>query len=199
MNLNILIILPVLTAIAILFGKSRNTVRWIALVGSVIQFALAIYLYVAFMDARHAGDFSPFLFTDGYIWYQPLQLNYHIGVDGISVAMILLTAFVVLAGVLVSWKQEHLYKEFFLMLIVLGAGAYGFFIALDLFTMFFFLEIAVIPKFLLIGIWGSGKKVQAALKLALMLMGGSALIFVGLIGLYFFGDHNLDIYHLGNV
>ena len=103
--------------------------------------------------------------------------------------MILLTAFVVLAGVLVSWNMEKMSKEFFFLLIFLSLGAYGFFISLDLFTLFFFLEVAVIPKFLLIGIWGSGKKEYSAMKLALMLMGGSALVFVGLLGLYFNTNH----------
>ena len=83
-------------------------------------------------------------------------------------------------------------------------GAYGFFISLDLFTMFFFLEVAVIPKFLLIGIWGSGKKEYSALKLALMLMGGSALVFVGLLGLYFNtntagGQHTFDILQIAGM
>ena len=76
-------------------------------------------------------------------------------------------------------------KEFYFLLILLSFGAYGFFISLDLFILFFFLEIAVIPKYLLIGIWGSGKKEYSANKLALMLMGGSALVLVGLLGLYF--------------
>ena len=96
--------------------------------------------------------------------------------------MILLTAFVVIAGVLVSWNMEKMTKEFYFLLILLSVGAYGFFISLDLFMLFFFLEIAVIPKFLLIGIWGSGKKEYSANKLALMLMGGSALVLVGLLG-----------------
>jgi NADH-quinone oxidoreductase subunit M len=108
-----------------------------------------------------------------------------VGVDGISIAMIALTACVVLAGVLVSWKEERMSKEFFFLLMLLAVGAYGFFISLDLFIMFFFLEIAVIPKFLLIGIWGSGKKEYSALKLALMLTAASAFVFVGLMGLYF--------------
>jgi NADH-quinone oxidoreductase subunit M len=99
--------------------------------------------------------------------------------------MILLTAFVVVAGVLVSWNVTKMTKEFYFLLILLSLGAYGFFISLDLFILFFFLEIAVIPKYLLIGIWGSGKKEYAANKLALMLMGGSALVLVGLLGLYF--------------
>ena len=81
---------------------------------------------------------------------------------------------------------------------MLSLGAYGFFISLDLFTLFFFLEISVLPKFLLIGIWGSGKKEYSAMKLALMLMGGSALVLVGLLGLYFNTDtgggaHTFDI------
>src|SRR6185369_11790057 len=122
------------------------------------------------------------------------------GVDGISIAMILLTAFVVLSGVLVSWSEERMSKEFFFLLIFLSLGAYGFFISLDLFTLFFFLEVAVIPKFLLIGIWGSGKKEYSAMKLALMLMGGSALVFVGLAGVYFNSDvngaHSFDIFQL---
>jgi NADH-quinone oxidoreductase subunit M len=93
--------------------------------------------------------------------------------------------------------MEKMNKEFFFLLIFLSLGAYGFFIALDLFTLFFFLEVAVIPKFLLIGIWGSGKKEYSAMKLALMLMGGSALVFVGLAGIYFNtninGVHSFDL------
>src|SRR4030095_45500 len=91
-------------------------------------------------------------------------------------------------GVLVSWRMEKLSREFFFLLMFLSLGAYGFFISLDLFTLFFFLEIAVIAKFVWIGIWGSGKKEYSAMKLALMLMGGSALVFVGLMGLYFNTD-----------
>jgi NADH-quinone oxidoreductase subunit M len=109
----------------------------------------------------------------------------------------------VITGVLVSWKVEKLNKEFFFLLIFLSLGAYGFFIALDLFTLFFFLEVAVIPKFLLIGIWGSGKKEYSAMKLALMLMAGSALVFVGLAGLYFNtnanGSHSFDILQIAGM
>jgi NADH-quinone oxidoreductase subunit M len=113
--------------------------------------------------------------------------------------MILLTSFVVIAGVLVSWNQTKMTREFYFLLILLSMGAYGFFISLDLFVLFFFLEIAVIPKYLLIGIWGSGKKEYSANKLALMLMGGSALVLVGMIALYFNSDHSFDILHLSTV
>ncbi len=185
MNLSLLILIPLLTAIAILFCKGLKQVRVVALLGAVIQLFAAFFLLYAYSNERAAGNTSQMLFQDAYIWFKALKIDYHVGVDGISIAMILLTSFVVLAGILVSWRQERMSKEFFFLLILLSLGAYGFFISLDLFMLFFFLEIAVIPKFLLIGIWGSGKKEYSAMKLALMLMGGSALVFVGLLGLYF--------------
>jgi len=198
MNLSLLILIPLLTAIAILFCKGLKQVRSVTLFGSLVQLGAALFLLYAYWHERATGNTTQMLFEDGYVWYEPLNINYHIGVDGISVAMILLTSFVVTAGVLVSWKMETMTKEFFILLVILSAGAYGFFISLDLFTLFFFLEVAVIPKFLLIGIWGSGKKEYSAMKLALMLMGGSALVFVGLLGLYFntytsSGTHTFDI------
>ena len=191
MSLSLLVILPLLTAIIILFCKDLKQVRVAALLGSIIQFILILYLY--FVDYTldyvfgnidgHPGN--PFYLEYTHAWFSALNINYHIGVDGISIAMIALTACVVLAGVLVSWKEERMSKEFFFLLMLLAVGAYGFFISLDLFTMFFFLEVAVIPKFLLICIWGSGKKEYSAMKLALMLIAASALVFVGLMGLYF--------------
>ena len=185
MNLSLLIIIPLLTAITILFCKGLKQVRTISLIGSVIQLALGLFLLAEYWQQRSSGNVSQMLFEYNYNCFEPLNINYHIGVDGISIAMILLTGFVVIAGVLVSWTIETLSKEFFFLLILLSVGAYGFFISLDLFTLFFFLEVAVIPKFLLIGIWGSGKKEYSAMKLVLMLMGGSALVFVGLAGISF--------------
>lgn len=202
MNLSFFIILPFVTLVALLFANGLKQVRLVAFIGSGLQFILCLSLFYFYHQQRVQGAVAPFLFEDGYVWYKPLGFNYHIGVDGISVAMILLTGFVVLAGVLVSWKMEKMSKEFFFLLILLSLGAYGFFISLDLFTLFFFLELAVIPKFLLIGIWGSGKKEYSAMKLALMLMGGSALVFVGLAGLYFNtsvnGAHSFDLYNVAN-
>lgn len=184
MNLSLFIIAPLLTAIALLFGNGLKQVRSIALTGAVVQLFLGFYLLTAYWQLQSTTG-SSMLFEYTYSWFKPLGINYHVGVDGISIAMILLTAFVVMAGILISWTQETMNKEFFFLLMLLSVGAYGFFISLDLFTLFFFLEVAVIPKFLLIGIWGSGKKEYSAMKLALMLMGGSALVFIGLAGIYF--------------
>ncbi len=185
MNLSFLIILPLLTAVAVLFCKGLKQVRTVSLMGAVSQLGLSATLLYQYMQERAAGNTASMLFEYNYNWFKPLNINYHIGVDGIAISMILLTAFIVAAGILVSWTVEKLSKEFFFLLLLLSMGAYGFFISLDVFTMFFFLEVAVIPKFLLIGIWGSGKKEYSAMKLALMLMGGSALVFVGLTGIYF--------------
>ena len=198
MNLTLLLLFPLFTAFAILFAKGLKQVRVIALIGSIFQLLLAGKLLMAYYQIKAQGNQSQMVFEYIQNWYAPLHLQYHIGVDGISIAMILLTAFVVVAGILVSWKTEQLSKEFFFLLILLSLGAYGFFISLDLFTLFFFLEVAVIPKFLLIGIWGSGKKDNSAMKLALMLMGGSALILVGILGIYFnthteTGIHTFDL------
>lgn len=198
MNLSLLIILPLLTALAILFCRGLKQVRIMALAGAIVQLALCIYLLMQYCQVRNSGDQSIMLFQFNYAWFAPLHINYHVGVDGISIAMILLTAFVVLSGILISWSVDVLNKEFFFLLVLLSMGAYGFFISLDLFTLFFFLEIAVIPKFLLIGIWGSGKKEYSAMKLALMLMAGSALVFVGLMGIYF-TTHSFDILEISQM
>src|SRR5258705_13687049 len=149
MNLSLLIILPFITLLGILFANGLRQVRLVALTGAALQFILCFALFYFYQQERANGITTDFLFEDGYVWYPSLGFNYHVGVDGISIAMILLTAFVVLAGVLVSWKMEKMSKEFFFLLIFLSLGAYGFFISLDLFTLFFFLEIAVIPTFLL--------------------------------------------------
>jgi NADH-quinone oxidoreductase subunit M len=199
MNLLLLIGIPLLTAVAVLLAGNKQQVKWISLVGSVVQLGLAFALLFVFRQERSDGNTTQMLFEQNYKLFTSLNINFHFGVDGISVAMILLTSFVLIAGVLVSWNIEKMTKEFYFLLILLALGAYGFFISLDLFILFFFLEISVIPKYLLIGIWGSGKKEYSANKLALMLMGGSALILVGIILLYYNAGKSFDIIHLSQV
>ena len=193
MNLLLLIGAPLLTALAVLAARNKAQVKWISLTGSLLQLGLAVALLLAFRHERAINNTAQMLFEQQHLLFKTLNISFHFGVDGISVAMILLTSFVVVAGVLVSWNVEKMTKEFYFLLLLLGLGAYGFFISLDLFILFFFLEISVIPKYLLIGIWGSGKKEYSANKLALMLMGGSALILVGMLGLYFLAGNTFDI------
>ncbi len=182
--LTLFIIVPILTILALVFTKGLKQARIVSLIGSLVQFGMAINLVFAYFKER-AVNSDIMVFTKDVLWFKEFNIHYNIGVDGISVALLLLTAIVVLAGVFISWKMNDLPKEFFVSLIVLSIGVYGFFISLDLFTMFVFFEIAVIPMYLLIGIWGTGPKEYSAMKLTLMLMGASAVLLVGILGIYF--------------
>ena len=182
--LSLFITVPLLTIVALLFTKQLSHARLVALVGSLVQVGMSVNLILAYIRERAVND-DIMVFTRDLVWFEPFNIHYAIGVDGISVALLVLTAMVVLAGVFISWRMEDLPKEFFISLIVLSIGVYGFFISLDLFTMFVFFEIAVIPMYLLIGIWGSGPKEFAAMKLTLMLMGASAILLVGILGIYY--------------
>tara|TARA_R110002049_G_scaffold117787_3_gene271452 strand:- start:2738 stop:4225 length:1488 start_codon:yes stop_codon:yes gene_type:complete len=182
--LSLFVIVPVITILTLVFTKGLKQVRQVSMVGSLIQLGMAINLVFVYFKEREIND-NIMVFTKDLVWFKQFNIHYNIGVDGISVALLLLTSIVVLAGVFISWKMKDLPKEFFISLIVLSTGVYGFFISLDLFTLFVFFEIAVIPMYLLIGIWGSGPKEYSAMKLTLMLMGASAVLLVGILGIYF--------------
>jgi NADH-quinone oxidoreductase subunit M len=183
--LSLFVLVPVLTITGILFTKDFKGARIVSAVGMGIQLVLAGVLILLYLAARRAGVTDAMLWFADYTWFPTLNIHYTIGVDGIAVAMIGLTAIVVFAGIFASWEVEFLSREFYISLILLASGVFGFFISLDLFTMFLFYELAVIPMYLLIGIWGTGPKEWSAMKLTLMLMGGSALLMVGIFGLYY--------------
>ncbi|MCP4975929.1 MAG: NADH-quinone oxidoreductase subunit M [Maribacter sp.] len=182
--LSLFILVPIITILALVFTKGLKQARIVSMIGSLIQFGMAINLVFAYFKER-ATNSDIMVFIRDVVWFKDFNIHYNIGVDGISVTLLLLTAIVVLAGVFISWKMKDLPKEFFVSLIVLSIGVYGFFISLDLFTMFVFFEIAVIPMYLLIGIWGTGPKEYSAMKLTLMLMGASAVLLVAILGIYF--------------
>ncbi|MBK6967045.1 MAG: NADH-quinone oxidoreductase subunit M [Bacteroidales bacterium] len=184
--LSLFVLIPVLTSVAIVFTKNMKQTRVASAIGMSIQLILAAILVFLYLNERQAGNTAEMLFTYDALWFPSLNIHYAVGVDGISVAMIALTGVVVFAGIFASWNMEFLTREFFISLILLATGVFGFFISIDLFTMFLFYEVAVIPMYLLIGIWGSGPKEYSAMKLTLMLMGGSALLMVGLLGIYFY-------------
>lgn len=116
-----------------------------------------------------------------------LGINYILGVDGISLPMLLLNGLVIFTGALISWNIEDRTREYWALLLLLAAGVYGVFVSLDLFLLFIFYELAVLPMYLLIGIWGSTRKEYGAMKLTLYLMGGSAFIILGMVAVYFSG------------
>ena len=183
--LTLFVVMPVLTVIALVLTKGQNNFRLVTLAGATIQVIMAFNLLYQFLHLENGPTMEqPMVFMRDLMWFAPFNIHYLIGVDGISVLMILLTSIIVFTGTFISWKVSDLPKEFFIWLIVLSSGVYGFFISLDLFTMFVFYEIAVIPMYLLIGVWGTGPREYSAMKLTLMLMGASALLLVSIFGLY---------------
>ncbi len=187
-------------------NSSMNAIRTVMTVCSTALLGLAVWLCVWFLDLRAAGDTAEMLFTGSWMWYEPLNIQLAIGVDGISVLMIILSAIIVFAGVFASWKINPLPKNFFLWFALLSTGVFGFFISIDIFTMFMFYEVALIPMYLLIGVWGTGKKEYSAMKLTLMLMGGSAFLMLGLLGIYWHSGPEgqltwniLEIAHNGHI
>jgi len=133
-------------------------------------------------------------------WIEPLNIRYVVGADGISLPLLVLTGFVIFTGVLIAWNIEDRTKEFYVLLLVLVSGVYGVFISLDLFLLFIFYELAVVPMYLLIGVWGSTRKEYGAMKLTLYLMVGSAMIFLGMVILYIHVDGaTLDLTRLAGM
>jgi NADH-quinone oxidoreductase subunit M len=117
-------------------------------------------------------------------WIPSLGIEYHLAADGISMVLLLLTGIVAVAGILFSWNIEHRTREFFAFYLALIGGVYGVFLSFDLFLLFVFYEIAIIPKYFLIAVWGSTRKEYGAMKLALYSFVGSAMVLVGLIAAY---------------
>ena len=199
--LTLFVVIPVLMLLCLWLARNDSQVRLVMVVGSTALLALAIYLVFAFVDARQTMPATqyPFLFGTAVPWFEPLHIFYRTGVDGIAVVMILLSAIIVFTGTFASWQQHPQQKEYFLWFTLLSSGVFGFFISEDLFTMFMFYEVALIPMYLLIGVWGTGAKEYSAMKLTLMLMGGSALLIIGILGIYFFNGEYSGTYTMSVV
>ena len=178
------VVIPLLMLGLIALSRNVQKIRAVAVAGSTALLALSVYVLCEYLGMRQAGNTDPMLFTGSWQWFAPLHINLAVGVDGISIAMLILSSIIIFAGSFASWKIENP-KGFFLWLILLSTGVFGFFICVDLFTMFMFYEVALIPMYLLIGLWGTGRKEYSAMKLTLMLMGGSAFLMLGLIGIYY--------------
>lgn len=183
------VIVPVIMMIGLACCGNSNmkAIRGVMVAGSTILLGMAIWLVVDFLGQRAGGNTAEMLHMGSWLWYAPLNIHLAVGVDGISVLMLLLSAIIVFAGTFASWKIDPLPKNFFLWFCLLSTGVFGFFISIDMFTMFMFYEVALIPMYLLIGVWGTGRKEYSAMKLTLMLMGGSAFLMLGLLGIYWHG------------
>ncbi|HKX62117.1 MAG TPA: NADH-quinone oxidoreductase subunit M, partial [Verrucomicrobiae bacterium] len=132
---------------------------------------------------RYSADAGLLTLVD-LAWVPQLKIRYHLAVDGISVTLVLLTGLAAVAGVLFSWNIEHRAKEFFAFYLALIAGVYGVFLSFDLFLLFVFYELAIVPKYFLIAIWGSTNREYGAMKLALYSFVGSALVLIGILAAF---------------
>ncbi len=166
--------------IALLPSSQREAIRWTGTVFAFLSLLLSLLVFFAYDPAR--GGFQ---FIERLTWIPQLGISYMLGVDGISLPMLILNGFIIFSGALMSWNIEDRIKEYWVLLLLLTTGVYGVFLSLDLFLFFVFYELAVLPMYLLIGIWGSTRKEYGAMKLTLFLMGGSALAIIGMLAIYF--------------
>lgn len=180
----------------LLFPADRHTeIRITALAGATLTLLLSVWAYFSY-DISLAG----YQFVERLNWVPALGISYYVGVDGLSLPMVLLTGIVIFTGVLISWRIDDRPREFFAFLFLLATGVFGVFVALDLFHLFFFYEIAVFPMYLLIAIWGwKVTREYAAMKLTLYLFIGSVLAVVGALAMYFAsGMNTFDMLALQN-
>jgi NADH-quinone oxidoreductase subunit M len=199
-------LLPLFSAGALMAfpSEARVLVRRFTL--GVNALNLGIILWLSFQFMLHPPTLvtgateTALAFASDSIWFPALHVHYHVGVDAISMAMMFLASVVVFSATLASWNLATRVREFFILLQILAAGVFGSFISFDLFTFFVFNELTLIPTYLLVGIFGTGRKEYAAMKLNLLLMGGSALILLGILGLYFeSGIHSFSILELSQI
>jgi NADH-quinone oxidoreductase subunit M len=180
--LSVLIFFPAVGALALMLlrGDDHKFIRAIAMIVSVAEFLFSLILLRGVPVGATGYQLEEFA-----KWINAPPINYHLGVDGISMFLVLLTTFLTPISVLASWNSiQSRVKEFFVMLLMLEVGVVGVFFSLDLFLFFLFWEVMLIPMALLIGIWGHERRVYAAVKFVLYTMTGSILMLVGIIWLY---------------
>jgi NADH-quinone oxidoreductase subunit M len=181
--LSVIVFTPIVTGMFLLLipGDRKNLIRWIALGAATLALGLSVWVYFGYDQA--AGGYQ---FIEKVEWIPKLGISYHVGVDGMNLPLVLLTGLVIFTGVLISWGIDDRPREFFAFLFILASGVFGVFVALDLFMLFFFYEIAVFPMYLLIAIWGwKETREYAAMKLTLYLFIGSVIALVGGLAMYY--------------
>ncbi|ADW18018.1 NADH dehydrogenase subunit M [Desulfobulbus propionicus DSM 2032] len=192
--LSTLIFFPVLGGLSLLIVPRQQTatIRLMALFVSLVELLLTLPVVLLFDKTT-----ARMQFTELHPWISTLNINYSLGIDGISILFLLLTALITLLSVLVSWEAIHdKVQEFFVALLLLEGAMMGVFCALDFFLFYIFWEAMLIPMFLIIGIWGGPNRIYATVKFFLYTLVGSLLMLVGIILLYQNGGHTFDILKL---
>jgi NADH-quinone oxidoreductase subunit M len=183
--LTTIIFLPILglVIIALLPKPQPRTIKLVALVTTLASFALSIAIFCLF--DRSAGAIGQMQFEEKLSWIPAINAFYHLGVDGLSLPMVILMTFLGVLAVLVSWKIELRPREYFIWLLLLETSILGVFCSLDLVLFFLFWELELVPMYFLISIWGSGRKEYSAIKYVIYTLVGSALMLAGILSIYF--------------
>ncbi len=201
--LSVIMLAPVVGALVILMipEKEEKIIKITAASSATVSLVLSIFLFL--MYDKSVGGMQ---FVQSIPWVDYLGISYSVGVDGLSLPMVLLTSLVIFTGVFASWDMHDRVKEFFVFLLILTAGVFGVFISLDLFFFYLFFEVALIPMYVLIGVWGSTRKEYAAMKLTLYLLVGSVFALIAIIATFLYaaapehlGFITLDVLLLGTV
>jgi NADH-quinone oxidoreductase subunit M len=175
--------------IALIPAEKKTAIRMTALGTASASLLVGLYYYFHY-DIAKAG----FQFGFEAPWIPQIGASFHFGVDGFSLPLVLLTGIIAVTGILYSWNIEERVKEFFTLFLALIGGVYGVFQALDVFLLFLFYEIAIIPKYFIIAIWGSTRKEYGAMKLVLYSFVGSSMVFIGMLAMFFVsGAKTFDI------
>ncbi len=180
-NLSLILLLPLLGLgfVCLVPADKTRLIRRIAGITVLLPFILSVWVFAAYDHV--AGGFQ---FVQNTPWVVPFGISYHLGVDGINSLMLLLLGATSLAAVLISESIKERVKEYYILLLITIIGTYGAFLSLDIFFFYFFHEVAAVPVFLMIAIWGSERREFAAMKLTLFLVAGAAIALIGLIALY---------------
>lgn len=182
--LSVIVFLPAVSGVLMMLipGDKKKTIYKTALGVALVTFLLTLVVYFSF----DVGSTDRYQFVEQYNWLPQFGISYHVGVDGISAPLVMLTGIVIFTGVIISQRIEDRNREFFTFLFILATGVFGVFVAVDMFALFFFYEIAVFPMYLLIAIWGwKETREYAAMKLTLYLVIGSVVSLVGVLAMYF--------------
>ena len=190
MVLFLTILFPLVGGVLLVFfpaGRARE-IKLFSIFVAAATLVLSVVIFSLY-DYKEGG----YQFTESFTWLKdPMNISLSMGLDGISAPMVLLTGIVMFAAILVSWNIQHRPRDFFVLLMLLVAGVYGVFVVRDLFFLFFFYELAVLPMYLLIGVWGSSSdfgtflrtKEYCAMKLVLYLVAGSVLVWIAILAVY---------------
>jgi NADH-quinone oxidoreductase subunit M len=192
--LSTVIFLPVLGAILILLLKrsAELTTKIISLVFSITTFFISILLFINFDKSTYKMQF-----VEKYEWIKAWNINYFLGIDGISILFVLLSALAAILCILISWNAiTKKIKEFYISILLTTAAMIGVFCSLDFFLFYIFWEAMLIPMFLIIGVWGGPNRIYAAIKFFLYTLVGSVLMLVGIIFLYFYAGRTFNILEL---